>query len=189
MHEVFDTNWAGPLDMRPRCYRSQHEKDTWMSVCVQDEYQSPRFKPDELVVDIGSHMGSFAMRAWINGSRRIHCWEPDEIRWPAWEINLAGCYGIELHRENAWPLDRIIDTFGPVRFLKIDCEGCEWPLFYKAKQLRSIREISGEFHENNPVGSSIQHLCNHLADFGFYSEYHRTPHDEHLGLFHAWWIK
>lgn len=185
--QPFDRSWAASPELRPRCYRSQHEKDTWMSVCVQDEYKTPRFEPNDLVLDIGSHMGSFAMRAWLNGSRRIQCWEPDEPRWEAWTQNLAGCDGLTLHREKVWPLDRIIGMYGPVRFLKIDCEGCEWALFYKAKRLRAVQEISGEFHELHPTPQRIDELCFHLAEhFGFYCEYQRAAGDAHLGLFHAW---
>lgn len=42
-------------------------------------------------------------------------------------------------------LAEIVAIFGPIRMLKIDCEGCEYPLFL-SRSLPSVDEISGEVH-------------------------------------------
>jgi hypothetical protein len=36
---------------------------------------------------------------------------------------------------------------GPVRLLKLDCEGSEWPILFTSRRLQQVREIVGEYHE------------------------------------------
>lgn len=63
----------------------------------------------------------------------------------AW--NSFGLLGPEVASKS---LDQIIDevtTPGErIRFLKIDCEGGEWPILSTCKQLDRIDEIAGEYH-------------------------------------------
>jgi hypothetical protein len=43
-------------------------------------------------------------------------------------------------------LDDLLQDTGPIRFLKIDCEGSEYEILYTSKLLHLVGEIAGEFH-------------------------------------------
>ena len=111
--------------------------------------------------------------------------------------------------------DEIVDratNYGerPVRLLKLDCEGAEWPILLTSQRLGLIREICGEFHEiggqfleisedrpaKQPIFSfanvekfTIDVLVDTLSDAGFTVTWcrHRRPTGslEGLGLFFA----
>ncbi len=97
------------------------------------------------------------------------------------------------------PLDEILARFERVKFLKLDCEGSEFPILLTSKQLHKVDYIAGEIHE---VGAAaMDHLDPHarvegfpaytaqvlvarLADCGF--EVATTSHaNSHLSLFWA----
>ncbi|MDQ2731571.1 MAG: FkbM family methyltransferase, partial [Armatimonadota bacterium] len=54
-------------------------------------------------------------------------------------------------------LDTILTFTGPVRLLKMDCEGSEFPILLTATKLHLVEEICGEFHEMGGLfdGNSI----------------------------------
>lgn len=93
----FDRSWAGPEELKPRCYRAQIEKDIWMGCVVHDEYRCPQFAPSDLVIDIGGHIGAFAYKAWLNGSRNVHSFELNPWHHEGAQVNLEGCDGVQLH--------------------------------------------------------------------------------------------
>jgi FkbM family methyltransferase len=51
------------------------------------------------------------------------------------------------HPVPAVPLDSILDELGPVRLMKIDVEGSEFPILLTATRLRQVETIVGEYHE------------------------------------------
>lgn len=225
MELAFDTNWMGPPELRPRCYRSQIEKDIWMSICAQDEYHCPQFEPSDTVFDIGGNIGAFAYRAWLNGSRNIHSFEINHYHCEGWRQNLEGCDGVKLYHaavvrgdrqrkpvyhldEGGWSnlrgntagacvpwavsLDELIKTWGTVRYIKIDCEGSEWPILYTATLLGKVQEIMGEYHDDvsgpelaGLPASDPAVLCKHLQTFGFQTEFEPMS-EKRTGHFHAW---
>lgn len=98
----------------------------------------------------------------------------------------------------------------PVRLLKLDCEGAEWPILLTSERLDLITEICGEFHEiggqfpdivedragKEPVFSfaniekfTIDVLVDYLSDAGFTVTWERqrrpTGAMEGYGLFFA----
>jgi FkbM family methyltransferase len=59
-------------------------------VVLLDEYRLPRsFSPDDIVVDIGAHIGSFAHAVIQRGCQRVFCVEPDLENLKLAEENLA----------------------------------------------------------------------------------------------------
>lgn len=188
----FDTNWAGPSELKPRVYRTQSEKDTWYSVVVEDEYRVPAtFAPDDVVIDIGAHIGSVAWLAWKRGSRSIYAFEIDRWHYEAALQNLvegitheeialyhAAVVRSDAHQQKQYyyagmwnsfspygepvpsiSLDQIItDAQAPIRFLKIDCEGGEWPILYTCTKLDQVQEIAGEYHEGAATGPEGENL-------------------------------
>lgn len=175
--EEFDRNWIGPPELKPKVYRTQMEKDIWHGCVVDDEYRAPSLQPDDVVIDIGAHIGAFSYLAYLRGSRSIYAFEIDPWHVEAATVNLSdmrdgiGLYhsavvrgddkrAKEYHYDGAWnsfglfgptvgsfSLDEIITQVQDrVRFLKIDCEGGEWPILSTCKQLDQIDEIAGEYH-------------------------------------------
>lgn len=186
---AFDRNWVGPPELKPRVYRTQSEKDTVYAVLVENEYRAPAFAPDDVIVDIGAHIGSFSWRAYLNGSRTIYAFEIDPWHMEAANINLAEMRdGVQLyhmavvrgdelraaeyHYDGAWnsfglhgtvvrstSLDEIIErAVDPIRFLKIDCEGGEYPILYTCTAMDRIQEIAGEWHRVDPSAPELQGL-------------------------------
>ena len=44
-------------------------------------------------------------------------------------------------------LDDVLTELGPVRLMKIDVEGAEYPILLTARGLELVQEIVGEYHE------------------------------------------
>jgi FkbM family methyltransferase len=171
----FDRNWHGPEDLKPKVYRTQLEKDVWHGCVVDNEYKLGQLQESDTVVDLGAHIGAFSFLAHRNGSRRIFAFEVDPWHLQAARENLGGLYGVSLnhyavvrsdaarlpqyHYNGNWEvfsgrgapvasvsLDEILKDVGPVRFLKIDVEGSEWPILYTCTKLDQVQEIAGECH-------------------------------------------
>jgi FkbM family methyltransferase len=92
---------------------------------------------------------------------------------------------LSAHAVDAVPLDRVLVELGPVRFLKLDVEGAEFPILLTATRLDLVTAIGGEYHEltdaamealapNARVGEerySADLLRRHLTDVGFRSTF------------------
>lgn len=190
--EEFDRKWSGPEEMKPRVYRTQSEKDTWHAVVVDNEYKLGPLKPTDVVLDIGAHIGSFSWLAHHNGSREVHAFEVDPWHLEAARFNLNQIEdGVTLYHAavvrsdsppstvkydgtwnvfspqgidvNATSLDEIITKCGPVRFLKTDSEGSEWPILYTCTKLDQVQEIAGEYHEDITFSDPDLPPCNIVA--------------------------
>lgn len=44
-------------------------------------------------------------------------------------------------------LDQIVSMVGPIDFLKLDCEGSEFPILFTCTMIDKIKEMAGEYHE------------------------------------------
>lgn len=224
----FDRNWAGPVALKPRTYRSQLEKDTWYAVVVGDEYHCPGFQAEDVVLDIGGHIGSFSWLAHRRGSRNVYAFEPNTWHHEALVQNVEGLDGVTVanaamvrsddaralryaYAKDTWTvlrghgdevesfsLDEVIGAVGPVRFLKIDVEGSEFPILYTCTKLDQIQQMAGEYHPmSNPLDMgaemaglppcTIEALTAFLAEKGFYCEYKpdRVGDPTSLGRFFA----
>lgn len=220
---AFDPNWQGPPELKPRVYRSQMEKDIWHSIAVENEYRLPDLAPDDIVIDIGANIGAFSHLAYRKGSRSIYAFELEGHNMEAAVPNIEGMEdGIALyhcavvrgdeHRSpqyvynGSWnsfgvvgtpvpsrSLDEILDPHDSVRFLKIDCEGCEWPILYTCSQLGKVQEIAGEYHlipqdarevQNLPHPVSLEGLENFLQAQGFNTQF--AMNSPTIGNFWAW---
>lgn len=220
---TFDRNWVGPPELKPKVYRTQTEKDVWYGCVVEDEYKCPLMRPDDVVIDIGAHIGSFSFKAYLQGSRSVYAFEIDPWHFAGAEQNLAEMDdGVLLHSaavvrgdehrsksyhyDGVWnsfglfgeivssiSLDEILEPHESVRFLKIDCEGGEWPILYTSKQLHKIQEIAGEYHiiaggrpelDDLPYPITAAALESFLQSQGFETEF-REGGGPNIGNFRA----
>jgi FkbM family methyltransferase len=78
-----------------------------LHVLVHNEYRlNNRLGPDDIVLDIGAHIGSFALQALRMGAGVVHGYEPDADNFRLLTHNLAP-YGdrVHLHHAAVWRSD------------------------------------------------------------------------------------
>jgi FkbM family methyltransferase len=56
-------------------------------------------------------------------------------------------WSLSTHEVETVPLDDVLADLGPVRFLKLDVEGAEFPILLTASRLDLVSVIAGEYHE------------------------------------------
>jgi len=73
-------------------------------VLLENEYQLPRrFASDDVLLDVGGHIGSFTLAVLRRGAGRVVCYEPDSDNFQLLTHNLAP-FGsqVELHQAAVW---------------------------------------------------------------------------------------
>src|SRR3990167_10921219 len=75
MEIVIDSrnNEENILRLRPNTWDSQIVENVY----VRNEYSLPNNMRGKIVVDIGAHIGSFALACAKRGASKIYCFEPD----------------------------------------------------------------------------------------------------------------
>lgn len=226
---------SSPLIFRPQTW----DRNIWDSVMTGNEYKlSGAFHADDVVIDIGAHIGAFSCRVLDMGAGRVvavEC-EPDNFLILRHNLHEACCatdravlvygaaVGVPLGQrmrhvyaaatgtntggtscigENGRPVaalhfDALVTLARswngrPVRLLKLDCEGGEWPILDYA-DFSSIRAVVGEYHSiedidqfpalalNGPRNRAW--LVARLKGQGYTVA--TLPTSPHLGLFWAW---
>lgn len=173
----------------------------YRQVIEANEYGLPDgFSVDDIVVDVGAHIGTFAYAALQRGAGKVYGIEPDTenfeiakgnlrsfmdegrvslIHGAAWRsdcnedalyfqgypsmggvintgggrvLNQAGGCPVRKINFDAFLLDITANGTKKVRFLKLDCEGSEWPILFTSSLLHLVSEISGEIHETRVTG-------------------------------------
>jgi len=77
----------------------------YQSVVEQNEYRIPeQLHPDDRIIDIGAHIGSFSYLCWQRGSRNIEAFEPHPENAELARHNLQGT-GVVLHYKGVWRSD------------------------------------------------------------------------------------
>jgi len=194
-----------------RCYRTPH-----------------KFKPTDVVVDIGAHVGCFSVQALEAGAGRVIAVEADPanaahfrhtteawdkevclVEAAAWrsdvcpatllfsafdktnpKANTGGgtiwSKGIEV---KAVAFDTLLSDVAEVAFLKLDCEGSEFPILYTSKQLGKVNRIALEWHTHDrpwsaEFGCTPKALASYLSQLGFEVKI-VTDIDRNLGLIFA----
>jgi len=161
-----------------------------------------------------ANLRSFGQRVCLHNKA---VWRSDI---PSASLKFTGCFvhantggGGLIFWENAGGVEQEVETVAfddvirslcpggrRVRFLKIDCEGSEFPILLTSRLLDRIDTIAGEFHEvGGPFDSqtiperariagvprfTIEVLAGALERAGFQVEWTRNP-ESHIGLFHA----
>jgi FkbM family methyltransferase len=76
-----------------------------------------------------------------------------------------------IHDIECKSLDQILNELciDKIKFMKIDCEGSEYDIFYNSKQINKIEYLSSEFHVNQNLKSKgyspidlLEHLKKHI---------------------------
>ncbi len=79
-------------------FRRPYDLEILSSITNDDEYDvvEMRLLPDDVVIDIGAHIGGFSLLCHRRGSRRIFAFEPNPQTFSLLERNLASCAGVQL---------------------------------------------------------------------------------------------
>jgi FkbM family methyltransferase len=179
-----------PFTFRPGTLDEQ----IYCAVVDWNEYELPdAFRPDDVVLDVGAHIGSFCLAALSRGANRVYAFEAEPANYEiarkhlrpfgeravltygaVWRSDGRGPKSLGYHYPDptqsansgggnvVWsegetqiptiPFDTVLyaatnEGERRVRFLKIDCEGSEFPILLTSNRLGLIDEIAGEFHE------------------------------------------
>lgn len=158
-------------------------------VLIENCYTKHLSLDGKIIVDIGAGFGDFAiLAAKTNPDSKIYAVEPDE------NLRKYLRENIKLNNiKNIIILNKFLKNFNEIGiekidFLKIDCEGCEFPLFQKISinNLKKIKKIAMEYHEskNHKISSIISKL--EAAGFKFIIESKDSKAYPGLGLLWAW---
>jgi FkbM family methyltransferase len=92
------------LGFRPGTYDAR----IFGEVCAGNEYRLPeRLEPDDLIVDIGMHIGGFCLAALERGSHCVHGFEAEASNFACAARNLKHFEGrVHLHHKAVWRSDR-----------------------------------------------------------------------------------
>jgi len=161
-------------------------------IVQENEYGVGDFNPEDIVIDIGCHIGSFAVLAKLKGASTVYAYEALHENYalavkkteglenvfvfnkavtrsdmPIEKLCFAPCavgentgggsvFALESDiAVEAVSLDALLDEIDePVRLLKLDCEGSEFPILFTSKKLGMIQELTGEYHNF----SSLEHV-------------------------------
>ncbi len=69
-------------------------------VVLENEYHLPDRMDGWKVLDVGAHIGCFALACLIRGAKHIHCFESDQESYD--QLNLSGMTKISTHNEAVW---------------------------------------------------------------------------------------
>lgn len=93
-----------PFELRP----GTDDEVVWKSVVESNEYRVPeRFEPDDVVLDVGAHIGCFSHFACSRGARRVLAFEAEATNFRRASANLARWgNAVELSDRAVWRSDR-----------------------------------------------------------------------------------
>lgn len=170
-------------------------------VVIENCYKLPD-KLEGVVIDIGAHIGFFSAMALERGAMKVLAFEPDPGTYVELVRNLkpygdrACCFNLALWSSPAiltYQMDPvsgigccagenngmavfgdILDNYikGSVEFLKIDCEGAEFPILYASKKLWAVRQLAIETHpitlrDGLTYSNDTLELVKYLEGLGF----------------------
>lgn len=89
------------------CREGTQDPICYEEVMELNEYRLPeKFKPDDVIVDIGAHIGCFAVACLKRGAGFVHCYEPSRANFKLLKKNLAPAKEqVKLHRKAVWRSD------------------------------------------------------------------------------------
>jgi FkbM family methyltransferase len=92
-------HWAYKSALRRFKARNAFEAAIVRSIIQWDEYQvfGRHFRPEDVVIDIGAHIGSFSFAYHYLGSREIHAFEADPTNFARLRNHLSDLPGMHLH--------------------------------------------------------------------------------------------
>jgi FkbM family methyltransferase len=100
------------LDSHLAFREGSHDRAIWLGVVNSNEYRLPEsFAADDIVIDIGMHIGSFCYAALMRGCRNVYGFEAEQENFSLAVRNLRR-FGeaVHLYHKAVWRSDRAGDT-------------------------------------------------------------------------------
>lgn len=89
-------------------------------VVSDNEYRLPKkFSPDDVIIDVGAHIGFFSLACLGRGAKHIEAYEPDYDNFELLKENV-GRRGVKIHHKAVWRSDRKED----LKVRQIGTSGC-----------------------------------------------------------------
>lgn len=88
-----------------------NDETMFRALMEHDEYHMPeRFEPDDIVIDIGAHIGIFCYKALLRGSNQVHGFEAEPSNYECAVRNLKS-FGdrVHLYHKAVWRSDQAVD--------------------------------------------------------------------------------
>jgi len=153
------------------------DEQTHNKIIHDNKYHLSENLSNKIVIDVGAHIGSFAMACMQRNAKYIYAYEANTEHYKILSQNLKEINNIKIHNSAVWKsdrpyehlhistdkeetvkavsLDRIInkavDKFNKkVDILKMNCEGAEYPILYTSTTLYSVKNIACKYY-NNPT--------------------------------------
>jgi FkbM family methyltransferase len=97
-----------PFALRPGTW----DEHIFESVVKRNEYRLPeKLRPDDIIVDIGAHIGSFCYAALQRGSDYVYGFEANPANYQAAMRNLGGIgRRLSLYNKAVWRSDKVVQT-------------------------------------------------------------------------------
>jgi FkbM family methyltransferase len=118
---------AAPLEPPAhwRTRRGTWDEAMWSAVVTQNEYDLPdRLAPEDVVIDVGAHIGCFSWMCLARGAGRVLAFEVEPANFALLEANLAPAGDRAVARHAAvWRSDRAEELFFSPPQLRIDTGG------------------------------------------------------------------
>jgi FkbM family methyltransferase len=111
-HRQLATIVCETLDSHLRFREGSHDRAIWLGVVNSNEYRLPKsFDADDIVIDIGMHIGSFCYAALLRGCRNVYGFEAEAENFSLAGHNLKR-FGerVHLYHRAVWRSDRMGDT-------------------------------------------------------------------------------
>ena len=82
--------------------------NVWGPIFIQDEYRmrEVHLGPEDVVIDVGAHIGVFSYLSYIRGSRAIYSYEASERNFQLLKLNLEKLPGTHLFHRAVWRSDQ-----------------------------------------------------------------------------------
>lgn len=128
---------------------------------------------NKVVIDVGSSIGDFSICA-SSQTEHVYSYEADSERIQLMKKNiiLNSCSNIDINHQKVTSLNKIFSEKKIDRcdFLKIDCEGAEYPIFKNThdKIIKKIGHIAMEAHLfDTKMHKEYEKLLQRLRELGF----------------------
>lgn len=89
-------------------------------VYTDNEYGVPELTNEDVVIDIGSHIGSFAKRCLDNGAGKVVCFEPSTRNIELLRLNLSEHNNVEIFEKAVWCKSGLNISFDTQRVINPD---------------------------------------------------------------------
>lgn len=110
---ILDEFYPSEERMLPFVFRpGTHDQAVFRAVSLRNEYRLPEsFDPEDVIVDVGTHIGSFCYAALRRGSENVYGFEPQKDNYEHAKVNLRSFDGrVHLYNKAVWRSDRAGDS-------------------------------------------------------------------------------